>query len=420
MLLACCGSIGAYLRVIRFGCFWRFLRSIYTLFYMRGVLFVRLIGCVLSAKSCLNQKENYPMFISMIKPLLPRPVKRLIIDVLARCQYWLLRVFSVHPWLSSVYYLFSRRFGREHQAVLKGRLAFVEGQGLIGDSHTLLRRNIHRIEKGLIMRPRKPVFALDYIEPTVDAFAVALANPDHNSQELRWACDVLKAYFKAVDSEHPKVLREVKPRFLALCGQVKDSQGLDVPYPFADKVDAGISIAQFEQLCIQRRSVRWFSDKSVDMSLIEQAVACSSLAPSACNRQPYHFYVANDKTMAQKLVSIPMGTKGFAQNVPCTIVVCADLACYPTERDRHLIYIDSALAAMQLMLALETLGLSTCPINWPDIEPLERQMAKTLDLPATVRPVMLIALGFALAQGQIPFSQKKSPQQLIKVVKGEG
>ena len=111
-----------------------------------------------------------------------------------------------------------------------------------------------------------------------------------------------------------------------------------------------------------------------------------------------------------------MGTKGFSQNVPCTIVVSADLACYPTERDRHLIYIDSALASMQLMLALETLGLSSCPINWPDIEPLERKMSKYLNLPLSIRPVMLMAVGYALEDGKIPFSQKKSPTQLIHKV----
>jgi len=31
------------------------------------------------------------------------------------------------------------------------------------------------------------------------------------------------------------------------------------------------------------------------------------------------------------------------------------------------------LAAMQLMLAFETLGLSTCSINWPDIEIAEKK-----------------------------------------------
>ena len=56
------------------------------------------------------------------------------------------------------------------------------------------------------------------------------------------------------------------------------------------------------------------------------------------------------------------------------VQVVGNLAAYPLERDRHLIYIDSALASMQLMLAAETLGLSTCPINWPDVDFAEQNI----------------------------------------------
>ena len=355
------------------------------------------------------------MLVKLLKSLLPRKVKDFILAVLDAMSIFALKVFSSHPWLANIYYLFSQKFAREHQAVLKGRLAFRYQQGLQGSSHTLLRRNIHRIEKGLIMRPRKPIFALDYIEQTVEAFAAAINNDKHSCDELCWACDVLAAYFKACEYEAENWLA-LKAQFKQLSERVTEAEGNDVPYDFASKVDAKLSIEQFETLCVQRRSVRWFKEQSVDMHLIEQAVKCAALAPSACNRQPFSFYVANEPKLAKELVSIPMGTKGFSQNVPCTIVVSADLACYPTERDRHLIYIDSALASMQLMLALETLGLSSCPINWPDIEPLERKMAKCLDLPVSVRPVMLIAVGYALEEGKIPFSQKKSPAQLIHKV----
>ena len=355
------------------------------------------------------------MFVKILKSLLPRALKDFILAIGYRLSTLALQVFSTHPFLANVYYLFSQKFAREHQAVLKGRLAFRQQKGLQGTSHTLLRRNIHRIEKGLIMRPRKVVFALDYIQDTVEAFKAAVDNNAHCKDELRWALDVLSAYYEACEHE-TKGWLAIKAQFLCLVEQIGETKTDNIPYQFASKIDAKLSIEQFEALCIQRRSVRWYKDKKVDMNLIEQAIRCASLAPSACNRQPFSFFVANEQSVAAELVAIPMGTKGFADNVPCTIVVSADLACYPTERDRHLIYIDSALAAMQLMLALETLGLSSCPINWPDIELLERKMVNYLQLPVSVRPIMLIAVGYALEEGQIPFSQKKSPEQLIRKV----
>ena len=95
------------------------------------------------------------------------------------------------------------------------------------------------------------------------------------------------------------------------------------------------------------------------------------------------------------------------EGIPCTMAIIGDLSAYPRERDRHLIYVDGSLAAMQLMLAFETLGLSTCPINWPDIESAEKKIANLLKLKVYERPIMLLSVGYAQDQGGIAFSQKK-------------
>src|SRR5690606_16867538 len=101
------------------------------------------------------------------------------------------------------------------------------------------------------------------------------------------------------------------------------------------------------------------------------------------------------------------GTSGFAENLTSIVAVVGDLSAYPYERDRHLIYIDGSLAAMQLMLALETLGLSTCSINWPEINANERKIRKVIKLKDYERVVMLLAVGYADQTGGIPYSQKK-------------
>jgi hypothetical protein len=61
-----------------------------------------------------------------------------------------------------------------------------------------LRRNIHRLEKGLCMKPQRNVFATDYIEDTVDNFIV-LANggaDDFDKAQSKWAYGVLSQYFR--------------------------------------------------------------------------------------------------------------------------------------------------------------------------------------------------------------------------------
>ena len=95
-------------------------------------------------------------------------LKRLIRDLADRLDRLLLPLTSRSGLVASAHYLFlSRQFRREHRAVLAGRLAYERGLKVSLRSSPLLRRNVHRLEKGLVMQPRQAVFAEDYIEETV-------------------------------------------------------------------------------------------------------------------------------------------------------------------------------------------------------------------------------------------------------------
>jgi nitroreductase len=122
---------------------------------------------------------------------------------------------------------------------------------------------------------------------------------------------------------------------------------------------------------------------------------------------PYEFRIFDDPAMVKTVAGIPFGAAGYAHNIPTIIVVVGKLHSYFSPRDRHVIYVDASLAVMPFMMALETLGLSSSPINWPDFEPLERKMQKTLHLEDDERVIMLIAVGYADPEGLVAFSQKK-------------
>lgn len=349
------------------------------------------------------------MSLMSLARALPDPVKNRIKDVRAKSGLALVRLFASSGFLSSVYYcLISREFDREHRAVLLGRLQFnqrLRGKGL---NNAFLRRNVHRLEKGLIMRPRRATFGEDYIGPTVQYFSNASNDGAVNGQQ-RWANDVLTEYFSAVNST-PRI-DSAKRAFSGT--QHPDETNRCVPYPHNQLPDCPISYDDLTVLFRRRRSVRWYQDKPVSNELIEQAVKAAALAPSACNRQPFRFYVSNGLDKAAEVAKCAGGTAGFYDNLPCVIAVVGDLGCYPEARDRHVVYIDGSLAAMQLMLALESLGLSSCSINWPDVEERERQLAKILGLAFQERTVMLLAVGYADPTGGIPYSDKKTETDLI-------
>jgi len=340
--------------------------------------------------------------------ILPGPLRDLLKAARNSSALALVRLCSSNGFLASLYYcLFSRAFDREHRAVLLGHLRYEHLRRRQGDNSALLRRNVHRLEKGLIMRPRRDTFAEDYIGETVRCYAGA-ARREISGEQQRWAGDVLGSYFASV-GRTPRI-----EAAQAIYADARTSEpGRRVPYPHSELPRCPIRYEQLLVLFQRRRSVRWYQQRPVPPELIEQAVRAAALAPSACNRQPFRFHVSRDAQRAAEMAQCAGGTGGFHHNLPCVIAVVGDLGAYPEARDRHVIYIDGALAAMQLMLAFETLGLSTCPINWPDIEAKERLLARKLGLAYHERTVMLLAVGYADPTGGIPYSDKKTERDLI-------
>jgi nitroreductase len=345
-----------------------------------------------------------------------RAIARRFIAIYARLDASFLRLSPHSRLLAWVYYsLWSRSFGREQRAVLAGRLRFRADAARPNESAALLRRGIHRLEKGLLMRPRREIFALDYIVETFDCYTRLLENAgssDSAAGELQWAHDVLHAYFHVVRA-HPKIdpLRE---RFAKLPALHNPAPAPCVPYKRDLTGPPAVNFEALMQLARRRRSVRWFLPHRVPRELLKQAVELAGQSPSACNRQPFVFRIFDEPEMAQRVAAIPAGTAGFAHNFPAVVVVVGRLRAYFDERDRHVIYLDGALASMSFVFALETLGLSSCCINWPDIEEREQQMARTLQLEPDERPIMLIAVGYPDPDGLVAFSQKKPVEQLCR------
>ena len=300
--------------------------------------------------------------------------------------------------------LFSAGFRREIWAVLSGIRAHRASEDSLSGLEYKLRRNIHRLEKGLIMDPLRDVFALGYIEETVEAYIQMSASTCSNASQMKWFKDVLQEYF-SVTGPHA-IIDVCRERFNGAISSEQTNKK-SVPLPRSSYSKSEISYDEFYALCRQRRSVRWYQDLKVPRELIDRAIVAAAQSPSACNRQPFEFRVFDDPVKVQKISGIPMGTVGFTHQFPVIIVLVGKLNAYEFDRDRHLIYIDGSLAAMTFMYALETLGLSSCPINWAGVEKTELQMDDALELEAYERPVMLISVGYAKQSGKIPFSHKK-------------
>lgn len=331
-------------------------------------------------------------------------LKSIVFSLFSFARPALIRLFS-SKWMLKYYYMFiSSAFREEQSKVLSGISRFIADDCSYKNEYSL-RRNIHRIEKGMVMRPRRDCFAVEYILHTVHSYRKVCFNSNVDRALIAWAHDVLELYFSCSNgSNNIDLAREV----FYSCPPVDKHSVKSIPVIRSAAPLLTMRYNDFFVLAQRRRSVRWYTSSRVQRELIDKALQVAAYSPSACNRQPFEFRVFDDEALVRKVMSIPGGTSGWSQSPPVAVVLVGHLNAFVEERDRHLIYIDSSLSAMSFMFALESLGLSSCAINFPDIPNKNLAIAQLLGLAAHEVVIMIIALGYADVDSMVPFSGKKS------------
>jgi len=277
------------------------------------------------------------------------------------------------------------------------------------------RRSIHRIEKGLATRPRREVFAADYIGETV-AFLGLLAEAYEEGcteyrEDIAWGATALRAYFAAVKGEdRVEHAREAFQRLALPAGLVANGGEGGVVRP--KMPEYGFGIADLLHLARTRHSIRDYLDRPVPRDVIDAAISVAIESPSACNRQAFSFRVFDEPDLVREVAKIPIGIDHADHQIPVLVVLVGNLGAYPEPRDRHLIYIDVSLAAMAFVFGLQVQGVASCCVNWPDIHEREKRMQELLGLASTERPVMLVTAGYLDPEGFAPSSAKRSLEEM--------
>jgi nitroreductase len=310
--------------------------------------------------------------------------------------------------LTSLYYFIKGSFSHEERAVAAGRARFFQARAGRGLSTYELRRNVHRLEKGLCAQGRRDVFALDYVDDMVAAVESIVAarvatGCDPIDDTIGWAVDVLAQYFDVVGPE-PRV-EAARARFASLLGTVGCTPARTTPQPLAEDA-APVSIEDLRRLVAARRSVRVFEQTPVAHDVLDRAFEIAKLSPSACNRMAYELRAYDDPEMVRRIVGLAPGMRGWAEVAPCLVVIVGKYRAYAEERDRHLIYVDGGLAAMTLQLALVACGLASCCGNWPDIASADNGLRRLLGLDDDEKAVLLLAVGYPALDQPLPCSAR--------------
>lgn len=144
---------------------------------------------------------------------------------------------------------------------------------------------------------------------------------------------------------------------------------------------------------LERTSVRSYLDKSVEEEKIEKLLRAGMAAPTAKNKQPWHFVVVTDKSLLQKLSKVNPYAEMVAK-APLAIVVCGDMTKALDGNARELWVQDCSAASENILLVATGMGLGAV---WTGAYPAKERytaVSEVLGLPETLIPLNTIVIGY--------------------------
>lgn len=142
----------------------------------------------------------------------------------------------------------------------------------------------------------------------------------------------------------------------------------------------------------QRTSVRNFEDRQVEPEKVELLLKAAMAAPSACNQQPWEFYLVNDSKLLKEL-SECTPYSGPVGNAPMAIVPCISKRYL-----KHKSYgnIDLSAATENILLEAQELGLGAV---WIGIAPQKDRMkavGEILNMDPELEAFAIVPVGYPI------------------------
>jgi nitroreductase len=152
------------------------------------------------------------------------------------------------------------------------------------------------------------------------------------------------------------------------------------------------------EIILNRRSIRKFTPRIVGKEEIIEIIRAAMYAPSAVNRQPWHFVVIDNRKTLEDVMRIHPNA-GMLSTAPLAILICGD---EERQHDTNYWTADCGAATENLLLSASALGLGSC---WIGIYPRLQRMQAFHDLfalPPHIQAFALIALGYPAEKKDLP------------------
>lgn len=146
-------------------------------------------------------------------------------------------------------------------------------------------------------------------------------------------------------------------------------------------------------------SIRDYEARPVEKEKIEKMLRAAMAAPTAMNKQPWHFVVVDQRNVLDALAGANPYAK-MLKKAPLAIVVCGNTDKMIEGGGRDFWIQDASAATENLLLAAHAMGLGAV---WTGAYPSEERcisISKVLSLSDNLIPLNMIVVGYPAEQPQ--------------------
>jgi nitroreductase len=151
---------------------------------------------------------------------------------------------------------------------------------------------------------------------------------------------------------------------------------------------------------LTRRSIRRYKKQDISDSQLELLIKAGMYAPSAVNKQPWHFIIFRDKKTIDRITDFHQNA-AMLKDASAAILICWD---EKLQHDEGYGPVDCSAATQNILLAAHGSGMGSV---WVGIYPREQRMRavhELFQLPENIQPFSIISVGF-------PDEEKKQPDR---------
>ena len=147
-----------------------------------------------------------------------------------------------------------------------------------------------------------------------------------------------------------------------------------------------------------RRSIRHYTADEVPEELVHELLRAAMSAPSAHNKQPWHFVIIDERGILNEVAQVHPWAN-MLREAPLAILVCGDLHI---DNGVGFWIQDCAAATQNILIAAHAKGLGAVWVGiYPAAEKSAALISRLINMPEYIIPLSLIPVGYP--------AEKKSP-----------